>query len=79
MNILYDWVAPGGLLLATNISTSNSFGHSLEYILEWSLFFRTGKQVQDLAPDAVPPGSAPVVSDFTGVNLFTEIRKPKDV
>jgi extracellular factor (EF) 3-hydroxypalmitic acid methyl ester biosynthesis protein len=79
MNILYDWVAPGGLLLATNVSTSNSFGHSLDYILEWNLIFRSGKQAQDLAPDAVPRGSASVVSDFTGVNLFTEIRKPKDV
>src|SRR5207249_3661845 len=44
MNIFYDLVAPGGLLLATNVSdalnSSRPFRYSMEYILDWHLIYR---------------------------------------
>jgi len=79
MNIFYDLLAPGGLLVATNVDPSNPNRGSMEYVLEWHLVYRNRKQLESLNPDAAPPGSFAVKTDTTGVNVFIEVRKPCEV
>jgi extracellular factor (EF) 3-hydroxypalmitic acid methyl ester biosynthesis protein len=76
MNIFYDMVAPGGLLVSTNVDAANPIRNWLGDILEWHLIYRNGQQMLALRPDRAPPENARVCADATGVNLFLEIRKP---
>lgn len=76
MNLFYDILAPGGLLVATNVSSSNPARQQMEYFMEWHLVYRNSSQLAALAPDNAPPGSFTVNSDVTGVNIFLEVRKP---
>lgn len=76
MNLLYGWVAPGGLLLATNVDRSNPSRQTMDYMLEWHLIYRSSSEFAQLIPDQAPPDSCAVTSDPTGVNLYLEIRKP---
>ncbi len=78
MNIFYDLLAPGGLLVATNVDASKPFRHSMEYLLEWHLICRDRAQLLELVPEFAPPGSFTVQADATGVNVFIEVRKPHD-
>jgi len=76
MNIFYELLAPGGLLIATNVDSSKPFRHSMEFLLEWHLICRNHEQLAALKPDKAPPGSFMVTHEPTGVNIFIEVRKP---
>ena len=80
MNILYELVAPGGLLLATNVSDtlndSRPFRYSMEYMLDWHLIYRDGKRVGALAPGSAAAEDVTVLTEQSGVNVFIEVRKP---
>ncbi len=76
MNIFYDWLAPGGLLVATNVDDSNPSKAWMEYALDWHLIYRTGRKFASLAPEDADPGLVTVRSVGTGVNIFIEVRKP---
>ena len=76
MGALYDLLAPGGLLLVTNVDGTRPFHNKLEFILDWNLIYRTGPQLADLRPDPVDREACTVTADLSGVNVFLEIRKP---
>jgi extracellular factor (EF) 3-hydroxypalmitic acid methyl ester biosynthesis protein len=80
MDLFYSMLAPGGLLVATNVSDAMNrtrpFRYSMEYILDWHLIYRNGADFRTLAPTQAPADSVNVVSDVTGVNVFIEVRKP---
>jgi extracellular factor (EF) 3-hydroxypalmitic acid methyl ester biosynthesis protein len=80
VNILYDMTAPGGLLLATNVTCamnqSRPFRYSMEYILDWHLIYRDGPQMRSMAPDSAPAEYAKVLAEENSVNVFLEVRKP---
>ncbi len=76
MNIMYAWLAPGGLLIATNVEPSNPLRHGMEHLLDWHLIYRTGSQMGSLKPQEADPDSVCVRCDDTGVNVFIEVRKP---
>jgi extracellular factor (EF) 3-hydroxypalmitic acid methyl ester biosynthesis protein len=76
MNIFYDMVAPGGLLIATNVDRSNPIRQMLDYVLEWHLIYRNGRQMLSLRPDRADPELTTVMSDETSVNIYLEVRKP---
>ena len=75
-NILYDWVAPDGLLITTNVDRSNPRRITMEYVMEWHLNYRTAPQLAALKP-AAPMASSTVQSDTSGVNIYFEARKPR--
>ena len=77
IDYFYDLLAPGGLLIATNLDKSNPDRNGMEYLLEWHLFYRDKKQLNALRPDRAPPESQTVQSDETGVNIVIEVRKPE--
>jgi len=76
LGLLYEWVAPGGLLVATNVDGSNPSRHTMEYVLEWHLIYRNSADFTRLVPEQAPPGTYTVRSDPTGVNIYLECRKP---
>jgi extracellular factor (EF) 3-hydroxypalmitic acid methyl ester biosynthesis protein len=77
MNIFHDMLAPGGLLVATNVDASNPSRQTMEYILEWHLTYRTPVLLEALNPDGAAPGTFSVKADGTGVNIYLEVRKPE--
>lgn len=77
LEIFYDMLAPGGLLIATNVHPSNDWRNWMEYLAEWHLVYRDEEQFLKLAPSAADPATVRVVPDSTGVNIFLEVRKPE--
>jgi extracellular factor (EF) 3-hydroxypalmitic acid methyl ester biosynthesis protein len=75
MNIFYDLLEPGGLLVATNVESSNPSRNGMEYLLEWHLIYRTPLQLKSLIPDRAPARSFTLKTDNTGINVFLEVRK----
>ena len=80
VSVMYEMLAPGGLLLATNVTdalnSSRPFRYSMEYILDWHLVYRTGAQMLAMLPQPTLADSATARVEETGVNVFLEIRKP---
>lgn len=76
MNVLYEMLTPGGLLLATNVDCSNPIRNMLDYLLEWHLIYRTGAQMRTFVPDRADADAVQVQADPTSVNVFLEVRKP---
>jgi len=76
VEIFYDLVAPGGMLIVTNVHPSNPWRNWMEYLAEWHLVYRDEEQLLKLAPERAPPGAAVVKAEATGVNIFLEVRKP---
>ncbi|WP_133797631.1 class I SAM-dependent methyltransferase [Prosthecobacter fusiformis] len=76
LEIFYDMVAPGGLLIATNVHPSNPWQNWMEYLAEWHLVYRNEEQFLNLAPSRAPAGASSVRAEATGVNIFLEVRKP---
>ena len=83
MNIFYEMLAPGGLLLATNatdvLNDIKPFRYSMEYILDWYLNYRDKNRFATLAPDLAAPDDIKVIAENTGANLFLEVKKPENV
>lgn len=76
MTYFYDLLAPGGLLIGTNVDASNPNRNSMDFILEWHLIYRNPASMVELKPEQAPPASCHLVNDPTSVNLFLEVRKP---
>ena len=76
MNIFYDWLAPGGLLAATNVDACKPFRHMLEFVLDWHLIYRDPQMATALFPDRSLSEYQSIKKDPTGVNVFIEVRKP---
>jgi extracellular factor (EF) 3-hydroxypalmitic acid methyl ester biosynthesis protein len=76
LNIMYEWLAPGGLLVVTNVEPSNPLRNGMGHLLDWHLIYRTGPHLRKLAPDKAHPDDCRIQADVTGVNVFLEVRKP---
>jgi extracellular factor (EF) 3-hydroxypalmitic acid methyl ester biosynthesis protein len=75
MTLLYQSLAPGGLVLTTNVAPNSPNRGSLELILDWHLIYRDVAKLEALGREEVPPEALRVRSDETGLNLFLEARK----
>jgi extracellular factor (EF) 3-hydroxypalmitic acid methyl ester biosynthesis protein len=78
VEIFYDLLAPGGLLVVTNVDARNPSRHMMEYLMEWHLIYRTSDQLKALAPAKADPALCRVCEDTTGVNIFMEVRRTPD-
>ena len=76
LNIMYAWLAPGGLLIATNVEPANPARYGMEHLLDWHLIYRNASQLAALKPHGAEADSACVRCDDSGVNVFLEVRKP---
>ncbi len=77
MEIFYNLLSPGGLLLATNVHSINPLHYGMDHLLDWHLIYRDEAQIRALAPSRSLPENVSVRADDTGVNLFLEVRKPE--
>lgn len=75
-DLFYKMLRPGGLLVVTNVDSSNPIRHWLGDILEWHLIYRGYHEMMALRPEAAHPDWVRVVADTTSVNIFLEVRKP---
>jgi len=78
VQIFYEWLAPGGLLVVTNVTPLAPNRGSLELILDWHLIYRNVAQFEQLCSGIIPKEEVRIKSDKTGINLFLEARKPND-
>lgn len=78
VQIFYDLLAPEGLLVVTNVAPSNPIINLMEYILEWHLVYRNSTELLKLHPVPDQKVWHRVHADPTGVNVFLEVRKPRD-
>jgi extracellular factor (EF) 3-hydroxypalmitic acid methyl ester biosynthesis protein len=76
MDIFYDLVMPGGLLVASNVEPSNPLRNGMAFLLDWHLIYRAARDIRALKPGRAPDDAIFVRADPTGVNLFLEVRKP---
>ena len=65
-------VAPGGMVLVTNVHSDNPNKLYMEHILEWHLYHRNDAQMSALAPGG---HTSRIIRDSTGVNVFLEVTK----
>lgn len=75
--ILYEWVAPGGQYLSTNVDASNPRRLTMDYIMDWHLIYRSGSQLAALGPEQAAKSDSGITSDLTGVNIYYIARKQK--
>lgn len=75
MDIFYAQLAPGGLLISTNVA-ENPARNEMECFLEWHVIHRTGPEMRSLAPGRADPENVTLKQDPTGGNVFLEVRKP---
>jgi extracellular factor (EF) 3-hydroxypalmitic acid methyl ester biosynthesis protein len=75
--LLYRWVLPGGLYVATNVDPSNARRLTMDYVMEWGLIYRNGEELANLRPDGVERQQCRVLADATGANVFLEVPKPR--
>ncbi len=73
MEIFYDLVAPGGLLIVTNVAAHNPVRNIMEYVGAWNLIHRDARQLASLRPSRAEEFR--VTSDPTSMNIFLELRK----
>ncbi len=48
--ILYEWVAPGGMFVSTNVDSSNPRRLTMEYVMDWHLIYRHGTELAAVRP-----------------------------
>jgi extracellular factor (EF) 3-hydroxypalmitic acid methyl ester biosynthesis protein len=74
MNLFYDMLLPGGLLLATNVDGHPS-QNEMEYFLEWHLIDRNTREMLSLAPERVERSNVWAVREPAGVNILLHVKK----
>jgi extracellular factor (EF) 3-hydroxypalmitic acid methyl ester biosynthesis protein len=75
MELWFDSLAPGGLMLIANMTDTKPFRHFIEFILDWQLIYRNSREILSLAPEHCRETTR-VIAEPTSVNLFLHIRKP---
>jgi len=75
MDIFYQILAPGGLLVATNVD-DHPAKNQMECFLEWNLIYRDHQKMREVAPQAAREEAVTLKRDPSGVNVFIEVRKP---
>jgi len=76
LEIFYDLVAPGGLVLVSNVDACNPSRGWMECMVDWYLVYRDAAQMREMMPEGIAKDSVRVFSEASSVNIFAEIRKP---
>jgi len=75
VNLFYDWLRPGGMVIVANMSDAKPFRNFIEFVLDWQLIYRDSGGMLALAPERVRD-AARVITEPTSVNLFLHLGKP---
>ncbi|MGA4645103.1 class I SAM-dependent methyltransferase [Limisphaera sp. 4302-co] len=74
LEILYQKLRPGGLLIATNVD-HHAARYEMECFLDWHLIYRDTSAMAALVPPNCPAHCVSIKRESTGVNIFLEVRK----
>jgi len=75
IQLWFDSLSPGGLMLIANMTDSKPFRHFIEFILDWQLIYRNSREILSLVPECCRETTR-VIAEPVSVNLFLHIRKP---
>ena len=75
IDLWYDSLTPGGLMLIANMNDTKPFRNFIEFILDWQLIYRDSREILSLVPERCR-ATTRVIAEPTSVNLFLHIRKP---
>ncbi len=78
VGLFYNCLAPEGLVMVANMADKVPFRHMMEFLLDWHLIYRDSKCMATFVPENAPPDSWAVVTEAVTVNLFLEVRKPRN-
>jgi extracellular factor (EF) 3-hydroxypalmitic acid methyl ester biosynthesis protein len=78
MAIFWELVAPGGLLLVSNVHSNNPSRGWMEYMVDWHLIYRNVEQMNEILPPEVSREQIRIFVEEIGVNIFAELRKPEN-
>lgn len=73
VKLFFEWISPSGVVVVTNVHTSNPVRATMEHLAEWNLILRDERDMMQLAPDL---GEQSVWVESAGTNIFLELRKP---
>jgi extracellular factor (EF) 3-hydroxypalmitic acid methyl ester biosynthesis protein len=76
--LFYKLVAPGGLVLVSNVHVNNPSRGWMEYMVDWHLIYRDTELMSGILPDEVSKEQIRIFVEPLGVNIFAEIRKPEN-
>ena len=76
IELTYDLLAPGGLLLITNVDPVNPIRNIMEHIYDWHLIYRDGQHLATLASELPAGATISIKAEITSANVILEIRKP---
>ena len=74
IDLWYDWLSPGGLMVIANMNDTKPFRNFIEFILDWQLIYRDSREILSLVPERCLDATK-VIAEPTSVNLFLHIRK----
>lgn len=75
MDVFYAMLAPGGLLIATNVD-NHPARNQMECFLDWHLVHRDETKMRTLVPQNFDIQNIVTKRDTSAVNVFMEMRKP---
>ncbi len=75
IDLWYDSLLPGGLMLIANMDDSKPFRNFIEFVLDWQLLYRDSNEFLAAVPERCREFTR-VIAEPTSVNLFLHIRKP---
>lgn len=75
MDVFYAMLAPGGLLIATNVDDNPAI-NQMACFLDWHLVNRNTDKMRTIVPHKADLEEVSIKQDPSGVNVFMEIRKP---
>ena len=76
IELLYEQLAPGGLLLITNVDPVNPIKNIMEHIYDWHLIYRNGDELRALASGLPADAMVSIRAEYTSANVILEMRKP---
>lgn len=76
VSVFYDWLAPGGRVVVSNMDDCKPFRSMMEFLLDWHLIYRRGPELLEFRPPNAPEDQCVVRSEPTSVNHFLEVTKP---
>jgi extracellular factor (EF) 3-hydroxypalmitic acid methyl ester biosynthesis protein len=71
---LYQLLSPGGEMVLGNFHTSNPSKYYMEYWLDWVLYYRKEKDLENLLRN-IPSVKSDVFFDDTGIQIFLHVKK----
>ncbi|HUE36556.1 MAG TPA: hypothetical protein VMO20_04135, partial [Candidatus Acidoferrum sp.] len=75
IDLWYDSLLPGGLMLIANMNDTKPFRNFIEFVLDWQLLYRDSGEFMAVVPERCREATR-VIAEPTSVNLFLHIRKP---